>query len=174
MYTACFSGYRGDKFGFSLEEPGERLESLNAALRRAIRRAALEGYTSFYCGCAWGFDILAGEAVLSLLEELPELRLLCAVPFAGQADSFSRSWKRRHRHLLQSAYEIEVLCQTYTRECYLARNRYMVERASLLICYYDGKPGGTAHTVGYAKKRGLSLMNLAQVKEEGKRDEGEA
>ncbi len=33
----------------------------------------------------------------------------------------------------------------------------MVDRSSLLICYYDGKTGGTQSTVAYAEKLGLEV-----------------
>jgi len=35
------------------------------------------------------------------------------------------------------------------------------ERSSRLRCYYDGQPGGTAHTIRYAVRSGLEVFNLA-------------
>ena len=38
----------------------------------------------------------------------------------------------------------------------------MVDAASLLICFFDGQPGGTAQTVRMARQRGLRIVNLAE------------
>lgn len=165
IYTACFSGYRGDKFSFPLEEDSPELRRLQSELMQAVFAAAGDGYTSFYCGAAWGFDILAGEAVLAASRDFPSLRLLCAVPYAGQANSFSDAWRRRYNALLARAQDTQILRQNYTRDCYMARNRHMVDRSSLLICYFDGKPGGTAATVSYARKKGLTVVNLCRYYE---------
>ena len=43
------------------------------------------------------------------------------------------------------------------------RNRYMVDRSSLLIAAYDGTAGGTRYTVEYARSRGLQIINLFET-----------
>ena len=37
----------------------------------------------------------------------------------------------------------------------------MVGASSLLVCYFDGQPGGTAQTVRLAEHDGLEIINLA-------------
>lgn len=37
----------------------------------------------------------------------------------------------------------------------------MVEQSSRLLCYYDGQPGGTTHTIRCAVRNGLDVYNLA-------------
>ena len=44
----------------------------------------------------------------------------------------------------------------------MVRNRYMVDRSSLCLCYLRKASGGTKSTVDYAKKAGLQLLNLAE------------
>lgn len=44
-----------------------------------------------------GFDLLAGEAVLSLQQELRDLRLACIVPFATHGNSGSATYKARYK-----------------------------------------------------------------------------
>jgi len=43
----------------------------------------------------------------------------------------------------------------------------MVDRSRYVICYYDGKSGGTANTVRYARARGRDIINVADYKIEG-------
>ena len=38
----------------------------------------------------------------------------------------------------------------------------MVAASSLLICYFDGRSGGTAQTVRMAEQSGLEIVNLAE------------
>ena len=49
----------------------------------------------------------------------------------------------------------------YTAGCMARRNRYMVDRSSLLIAVYDGQPqGGTLNTLTYAMGQGIETVIL--------------
>ncbi|WP_346705512.1 SLOG family protein [uncultured Agathobaculum sp.] len=156
--TCCFSGYRVEKMPFATNDP--RVDALTAALDRAIADAAAQGYTGFFSGMSTGFDLWAAEAVLRARETLP-IQLFCAIPFDHQADHYPSEWKRRFNHCLLAADRVFALSRNYHAGCYAARNRFMVDASSLLICYFDGKPGGTAQTVRMAKQSGLRIVNLA-------------
>ena len=156
--TCCFSGYRVEKMPFAANDP--RVDALTAALDDAIADAAAQGYTGFFSGMSTGFDLWAAEAVLRAQETLP-IQLFCAIPFDHQADRYPTEWKRRFNHCLLAADRVFALSRDYYAGCYTARNRFMVDTSSLLICYFDGKPGGTAQTVRMAKQNGLRIVNLA-------------
>ena len=156
--TCCFSGYRVEKMPFATNDP--RVDALTAALDRAITDAAAQGYTGFFSGMSTGFDLWAAEAVLRARETLP-IQLFCAIPFDHQADHYPSEWKRRFNHCLLAADRVFALSRNYHAGCYAARNRFMVDASSLLICYFDGKPGGTAQTVRMAKQSDLRIVNLA-------------
>ena len=50
---------------------------------------------------------------------------------------------------------------TYTPGCMGRRNRYMVDRSSLLLAVYDGIPrGGTMNTLAYAMRQGVQTVIL--------------
>ena len=156
--TCCFSGYRVEKMPFPAND--SRMEALTAALDRAIQDAATLGYTGFFTGMSTGFDLWAAEAVLRARNTLP-VQLFCAIPFDRQADRYPPEWKRRFNHCLLAADRVFALSRDYYTGCYAARNRFMVDASSLLICYFDGKPGGTAQTVRMAEQSGLRIVNLA-------------
>ena len=40
----------------------------------------------------------------------------------------------------------------------MRRNRYMVDRASLLLACFDGRPGGTMNTILYAERSGVKVI----------------
>lgn len=156
--TCCFSGYRVEKMPFPAND--SRMEALTTALDRAIQDAAALGYTGFFTGMSTGFDLWAAEAVLRARNTLP-VQLFCAIPFDRQADRYPPEWKRRFNHCLLAADRVFALSRDYYTGCYAARNRFMVDASSLLICYFDGKPGGTAQTVRMAEQSGLRIVNLA-------------
>lgn len=156
--TCCFSGYRVEKMPFAANDP--RIDTLNAALDRTIADASALGYAVFFSGMSTGFDLWAAEAVLRARNTLP-VQLFCAIPFDRQADRYSPAWKRRFNHCLLAADRVFALSRDYYTGCYAARNRFMVDASSLLICYFDGKPGGTAQTVRMASQNGLQIVNLA-------------
>ena len=49
-------------------------EVKNEQLRKVVEQFISEGYTTFLCGMAEGFDIAAAEVVLSLKTDYPQLR----------------------------------------------------------------------------------------------------
>ncbi|MDO4271183.1 MAG: SLOG family protein [Eubacteriales bacterium] len=157
--TCCFSGYRIEKMPFPADDTAA-VGALSAALDHAVAQAAARGYIRFLSGMSTGFDLWAAEAVLRARARLP-VQLLCAVPFDRQADRYPPVWKRAFNRCLLEADRVYSLSRRYYAGCYAARNRFMVDGSSLLICYYDGRPGGTAQTVRMARQAGMEIQNLA-------------
>lgn len=54
--TACFSGYRPEKFSFILLDGQEAYLELEARIKAEVAKAVNEGYDTFLCGMAKGFD----------------------------------------------------------------------------------------------------------------------
>ena len=160
--AAAFSGYRKEKI-----KQTETDTDYTSVRERIVRRTASavlllrdQGYNTFLCGMATGFDLWAGLAVLSLKKHMPDLRLIAVVPFRGQAKGFPYEFKELHSKVLAAADRRFCLHDTCTRSCFHERNRAMLDHASALVCYYDGQPGGTAYTVGLARKRDMTVLNL--------------
>ena len=155
--TACFSGYRAEKLPFSVRDENQEYDKFLWSLSSVIRKSAEKGYRIFYTGGCTGFDILAGEMLLGMKEEFPEIQLIAVLPFEEQANTWGEFWREKYFTLLEHCDDVITLQPRYTPGCYQRRNRYMVDRSSLLICYYDGKTGGTQSTVAYAEKLGLEV-----------------
>lgn len=159
--SCCFSGYRVEKMPFP-ESDCMAVDALAARLDQAVAAAAADGLTRFFTGMSTGFDLWAAEAVLRAREQLG-LTLLAVVPFDAQAAHFSPAWKRTFNAVLLQADKVFSLSRAYHAGCYAARNRFMVDASCRLICYFSGKPGGTAQTVRYAREGGLDIVNLAET-----------
>ena len=149
----AFSGHR--------EVPAEAVEPLRRLLREKISRLASEGVCGFLCGGAMGFDTLAAEMVLEARSRFPEVTLTLALPCPGQADRWPPRAKRHYEKIRDAADEVVYVSEAYTRFCMMQRNRYLVDHASVLVCYLMKTSGGTAGTVKYALHRGLTVENLA-------------
>ena len=155
--ACCFTGHReiatGDVDGIweRLKHEIERLYTQN-------------GITIFYAGGATGFDALASKAVIECRVVHPSIRLVIVMPHKEQTNRWSMEEKTQHEHIKCSADEVICLAEHYYRGCMQRRNRHMVERSSVCICYLTQDTGGTAYTVRYARKRGLSVINLANAR----------
>ena len=123
--TCCFSGYRPEKIP-AWTAAGPNVPSmLQTKLEKAIVRAFQDGYRLFVTGMSRGFDLWAAQAVLQQREHLP-IRLLCAIPFDGQANSWESSWKTCYQKVLLQADFVHSLAQFYTPDCFYARDHFMV------------------------------------------------
>lgn len=160
--TCCFSGHRPEKFpGYHAADVA--LPAVLAdKLAHTVRRAAEQGYTHFITGMSRGFDLWAAQTVLTLSETLP-LSLVCAIPFDGQEAKWPLGWRTVYDQVLRRAGQVYLLSSAYSARCFHARNRFLVEHSSRLICYFDGQHGGTAYTVRYAAHSGIEVVNLADA-----------
>ena len=158
--ACCFSGYRPEKFHNSGISPEEGYDRMYTLLERAIHDAADAGCTCFLTGMSRGFDLWAAEAVLRARQKRP-LKLFCCLPYERQSADWEPVWRALHTRVLLAADHTYCLSPSYYPGCYHERNRFMVDAASRLICWYDGAPGGTAYTLDYARKKGLTIVNLA-------------
>lgn len=151
--AAAFTGHR--------YVPYDKYPLLKGQIKLAIYNSYAQGIRNFYCGMAMGFDMLAAEAVLEMKTQLHDIVLSAVVPYRNQNERFSPSAQSRYTTILNKADHIIVLNEEYHTHCFFERNDYMVDRASLLIAYFDGTPkGGTFYTCSKAKSKGMPINNL--------------
>lgn len=151
----AFTGHRAMNFA-----AGDSAEALRERLDSTLRELYARGARTFYSGMAEGFDLLAARAVLDLRREYSDIQLIAAVPFRGHGRSFSAVVQRDYEQILRSANRVDVLQEEYSRDCFLRRDDYMVERAATVVAWFDGRAGGTAYTVGRARSLGCEVINL--------------
>lgn len=156
--TCCFTGHRPDKLDITTKE-------LEKRLRKAIDEAIADGVTVFITGMAPGTDLIAGKIVLEHGDS--GIRLICAVPFPNQSRPFSYEWKEIYNHILENADIVHLVCKEYSRQSFLRRDEWMVDRADCVIAAYSGTRGGTRYTINYAKKKGIPVKNILEVKQNG-------
>ena len=147
--NACvFTGHRELGEDFSVRK-----------LRFEIENLIKDGITDFYNGMAKGFDLAAASAVLRCKKKYPAVRLIACIPCYGQEKYFSEKDKKTYLSVLKKADEKITLAPAYYRGCMQVRDRYMAERASVMIAYCKKKEGGAAYTVKIFQK----LHPLAKI-----------
>ena len=158
--TCCFTGHRAEKLPWRNDDRDSGCLALKAAIADVLASLYADGCRHFICGMATGADIYFGEAVVALRDEHPDVTLEAAIPFDGQDKKWDIYWRRRYQRLAEECDKYTVLHKTYTPDCMMDRNRYMVDRAHVLIAVYNGAPGGTRNTMLYAMRQGLTVIEL--------------
>ena len=155
--TCCFTGHRPGKLPWGADESDPRCLELKKRTGEALEKAYARGYRHFICGMAQGCDLYFCEAVQALRDSRPGVTVEAAIPCESQADSWPAEERERYRRLV-GLCDFETMVQRhYDRGCMLRRNRYMVDRSSLLIAAFDGSKGGTLYTASYALKNGVEV-----------------
>lgn len=158
--TCTFTGHRPDKLPWHGKEEDPRCLALKEKLYDTVESVYAGGVRHFICGMARGCDFYFAEAVIRLRLEYPAVSLEAAIPCAAQSQGWTAAERRRYDRLVAQCDEFNILYPEYFRGCMLARNRYMVERSSVLIAIFNGSNGGTAYTVRYAAKSGLEVVTI--------------
>ena len=153
MYkTCCFTGHR--------KIAKEDIVIIPEILDKLIDKLVGMGVRSFRAGGAPGFDTLAALAVLRKKKKYPELSLILDLPCRNHCIGWGGEDKSIYNYVLSQADEINYAEPTYTQGCIMKRNRMLVDNADICIAYCTRDSGGTAYTLDYAKKNGLTTKQL--------------
>ncbi len=150
IYTVTFIGHRNiDRFSYV----ENRVEEL---IRELIRN---NEYVDFLVGRNGDFDQIASSAVLRIKKQVFDANssLIWVMPYDSAA-------YRNNAESFAEYYDEIELCQesasTHFKAAIQTRNRYMIDRADLLICYVKNNKGGAYQTLQYALKTGKKIINI--------------
>lgn len=163
MKTCCVTGNRPQKFPWEYGKGKEHKKYL-AGMARQIEKLIESGCTYFISGGALGVDQDFAKAVLKAKKRYADIKLEIAVPCITQATRWGKIEKLRYFYILRQADDVVILSEYYTKLCMLKRNEYMVDKADVVLAYWNGEEnGGTWYTINYAKKtnKQLIIINLA-------------
>ena len=151
--TVFFTGHRSF-YCPSGTQGAKKLEDLICSLYQ-------KGYKNFIAGGAIGFDTMAAECVYRAKHKCPDMRLILMLPCKNQDAKWGYDAKRLYKITLECADKIIYVSENYNSGCMLKRNRAMVDASSLGISYCKKNEGGTAYTISYAEKNGVTIFNFA-------------
>jgi uncharacterized phage-like protein YoqJ len=168
----CFTGYRPQKLSYLKEESSEAYQRLYRLLTKQIRAAIDEGYDYFISGFAEGVDLIAAEIVLHLKNDGFDIQLEAALPAMNQSEYWDDYQKGIYFVLLDKADFRKCVDHKMTKYSCLKRDEYMVDQADLVIAVFDGKKGGTAYTLNYAKDKNRNIWIIDPLQYTVKKEEG--
>lgn len=165
MKICAFTGSRPEKMPVLQKPESTEYQELIGRIRnKIIELTERENVTTFLSGVAKGIDLIAAEIVLELAENDKRLQLECIVPYRAQANGWSEEYKEQYRSVLDRSDMVTVLQEKYSRGCLQKRNRYLVEKADLVLAVWNGTKGGTEYTIKYGRKlnKELIIINVDQ------------
>lgn len=159
--SCAFTGHRPAQFGWGYDEQHPDCVKLKLLLEDEIVKLCELGVITFITGMAQGVDQWAALSVLKLRQTFPALRLVCALPCEGQTKGWSDGAKIQYHTILEQADSVQYISPTYTKDCMIVRNHWMVDHANFVLAVYDGSyRGGTAATVRYAQKKDRRITQI--------------
>ena len=163
--TCCFTGHRPGKLPWGEAEDDPRCLALKSRLDQELERAYGLGKRHFICGMARGSDFYFCEAVLALRTRCPGVTIEAALPCEEQATHWRETDRNRYFSLIERCDYETMVQHHYDKGCMQRRNRYMVDRSSLVIAAYDGLLGGTMQTLAYAMRNGVEvrIIHLSEL-----------
>ena len=138
----AFTGHRELETNFKVE-----------LLKKEIENLILLGVNTFLTGMAIGFDLICAEVVLSLKEKYKNIKIVACIPFYNQEKSYTEKDKQRYVKILSLVDEKIILSEKYFRGCLHVRNKFMADKADVMVAYLKKDVGGTAWTVKYFQKK---------------------
>jgi uncharacterized phage-like protein YoqJ len=156
---ACFTGHRPNKCGGYKDNP--IAENIKKNLKIEIEKAIADGYTHFISGGALGVDQWAAQIVLELKQQNKNLYLIIARPFPSQDLQWPNDSKKVFLKICENAdLVIDVNPDPYAAWKMQARNKWMIDKSSLVIAVWDGSNGGTGNAVQYAKSKNKNIVQI--------------
>ena len=150
IYNVAFFGHRYIDNMFLVEE---RLE-------KHIRRLMQEKqYVDFLVGRNGDFDQIVSSTVKRLKRSYRDDNsyLVLVLPYGTAEYENNQEYFEEYYDESEVSYEAS---KAHPKSAIQIRNREMVDRADLIICYIEEKHGGAYQTIKYAEKAGKTIINL--------------
>lgn len=159
--TVCFTGHRPKTIPILNDHKSEGFIKLKARIRKIlVDLIEKENAVHYISGMALGIDILCAELVLELKEHYPRITLECALPCETQAAYWSEDNRDRYFSAIERCDKESLLQTRYTKDCFMKRNKYMINKSDIVLSVWNGEKSGTGYTVNYAKQQGKKIILL--------------
>ncbi len=134
--------------------------SADDRLRSVVADLYAEGVRIFRVGMAEGFDLAAGEVVLSLMELYDDIVLEAYVPWPLFSARFDKDNRIKYDAIIAKAQVIRYVGFAYQNTIFHQRNDMLVDGAGYLVAWWNGSRSGTGYTLGRARRQHSKIINL--------------
>ena len=152
--TCCYTGHRPQYYTFKFNESHPDCIKVKELIREETIKAIESEYKFFVAGGALGVDTWAAEIVLELKKTYPKIKLIIAVPCLNQDKVWINDSMKRYRKILEKADKVVYVSEEEYKPSLNQmdnRNKFMVDKSSLVIAVFSGINSGTKNAVDYAK-----------------------
>lgn len=144
------TGHRPQKLGGFSQELEDRLYLM------AYDHLEEAKPTYLHTGLALGWDKALAYAAIDL-----GIPFVGHIPFEGQEKTWAKKAQDEYHEICDLADTLIVYSKTFDFAHYLKRDEGMVDCAGQVLALWNGEPkGGTHHTVRYATRVGVPVVNL--------------
>ena len=152
IFTVAFFGHRYVDDIIALE---------NLLEKQIYKIISEKEYVDFLVGRNGDFDLCAASSVVRIRKKYRDdnSAIVLVLPYA------TAEYIKNEEAYLDYYTDVEIsdsASNAHPKSAIQIRNREMVDRADLIICYIDHKSGGAWKTVKYAIEQGKDVINLAE------------
>lgn len=151
LFTVAFFGHRYIDNPFKLED----------ILYRYIRKLLCDKeYVEFLIGRNGEFDQCVAGAVRKAKRNYRDdnSELVLVLPYATAEYLNNEESFEDYYDVIEVSYKASMV---HPKSAIQIRNKEMVDRANLIICFIEGTSGGAYKTIEYAKKQNKAVINIA-------------
>lgn len=150
IYTVAFFGHR------YIDNPLKVEELLEIEIRKLIKE---KEYVEFLVGRNGDFDRCVTSAVLRVRKNVraDNSSLVLILPYPTAEYLNNEQYFHDYYTDVEISYEAS---KAHPKSAIQIRNREMVDRANLVICYIEENRGGALKTVQYAIRKGKDIIKL--------------
>ena len=151
IYTVAFFGHR------YIDNPFKVEELLEEYIRKLIDE---KEYVDFLVGRNGEFDQCVSSTVLRVRKNIRDdnSSLVLMLPYPTAEYINNQNYFEDYYSDIEISY---TASKAHPKSAIQIRNREMVDRADLIICYIDHDEGGAYKTVKYAFAQNKPIINLA-------------
>ena len=141
-----------------IDNPLKVEELLETKIRKLINE---KEYVEFLVGRNGDFDRCASSAILRVRKNVRanNSALVLMLPYATAEYFNNEEYFNGYYTDVEISYKASI---AHPKAAIQIRNREMVTRADLIICYVEENSGGAYKTVQYAEKVSKTIINLAE------------
>lgn len=155
IYTVAFFGHRYI----------DRFAAAEAGVEQIVRDLlGSKEYVEFLIGRDGDFDQIASSTVKRMQRVVRDdnSSLTWVLPYpTSEMENNIEDYEKYYDNI-----EVcEESSRAHFKGAIQARNRNMVDRADLIVCYVEHQRGGAYQTIKYAEKQGKHIINLAEENE---------
>lgn len=125
-------------FPWGYDEEDERCQKMKFVLRQELFHFCAKGICRFSVAVDSGFGLYSAEIINDLCRAIPEMKLICCLPYEEQATKWSPELRNRYFDVLAKCSDLFYADRHYVPGCKYKAKLAALESASHAIVVHNG------------------------------------